>query len=81
MECKCLGCRHMKGYRWPGNKRAAYHCVHPDQQYIEKYFRESKLKSMPGFLGYGEVSLPRKRTPKWCPLQKPESPKEENADG
>lgn len=39
-----------------------------NQRYIAEYYRKNKLKSMPGFLGFGELSFPRKRIPKWCPL-------------
>ena len=68
MSNNCTGCLYLKGYRKPYNKRAAYYCSHPNQRYIAEYYRKNKLKSMPGFLGFGELSLPRKRIPKWCPL-------------
>ena len=71
-ECKCKSCPYLKVHRKPTNRRSEYHCGHPDQMYILKWFKKSNMQKMEGFLAYGKGELPLKRTPKWCPEEKNE---------
>ena len=50
---KCSGCQHCSGLRPIGNTRTSFTCSHPDQGYINNYFREKRMQKMPGFLGFG----------------------------
>lgn len=68
--CRCQTCPHLKGTRRVGNSRTAYSCGHPDQAYIEEYFKKNHIQKMPGFLAFGHGQLPMKRTVKWCPEEK-----------
>ena len=40
------------------------------QKYIYDYFEEHRMKSMAGFLGFGEMEVPLKTSPAWCPRKK-----------
>lgn len=69
-KCGCDKCRYCKGYMH--NTRMGFMCEHPKQKYIDNYFKEKKIKKMPGFIGYGENFSPvpkNKTTPKWCPMK------------
>ena len=51
-------------------KSTSFTCSHPDQGYIQDYFREKRMNKMPGFLGYGarySEAVPIKTAPAWCP--------------
>lgn len=37
---KCSECNHCSGLRRPGNTSTSFTCSHPDQGYIQNYFRE-----------------------------------------
>ncbi len=67
---KCSECNHYSGLRRPGNTSTNFTCSHPDQRYIQNYFREKRMNKMPGFLGYGarySEAVPIKTAPAWCP--------------
>ena len=69
-ECKCVNCSNCKHYRtnWRSSRTEVF-CRAENQEYINKYFTEHKIKKMPGFIGYANRDVfPVKRTPKWCPL-------------
>ncbi len=53
---KCSECNHYSGLRRPGNTSTNFTCSHPDQRYIQNYFREKRMNKMPGFLGYGAMT-------------------------
>lgn len=66
-KCECDKCEYCTGYRC--DTRKAFHCKHPNQDYIIKYFEEKRIKKMPAFIGFGEkfTDVPKnKTTPKWC---------------
>ena len=70
---KCSGCQHCSGFRPYGNTRTSFTCSHPDQGYIQDYFREKRISKMPGFLGYEarySDAVPIKTAPAWCPKKK-----------
>ena len=70
---KCSGCQHCSGLRPIGNTRTSFTCSHPDQSYINNYFREKRMQKMPGFLGFGarySDAVPVKTAPAWCPEKK-----------
>ncbi len=70
---KCSGCQHCSGLRPIGNTRTSFTCSHPDQGYINNYFREKRMQKMPGFLGFGarySDAVPVKTAPAWCPEKK-----------
>lgn len=70
---KCSGCQHCSGLRPIGNTRTSFTCRHPDQGYINNYFREKRMQKMPGFLGFGarySDAVPVKTAPAWCPKKK-----------
>ena len=70
---KCSGCQHCSGLRPIGNTRTSFTCSHPDQGYINNYFREKRMQKMPGFLGFGarySDAVPVKTAPAWCPKKK-----------
>ena len=70
---KCSGCQHCSGLRQIGNTRTSFTCSHPDQGYINNYFREKRMQKMPGFLGFGarySDAVPVKTAPAWCPEKK-----------
>lgn len=70
---KCSGCQHCSGLRPIGNTRTSFTCSHPDQGYINNYFREKRVQKMPGFLGFGvrySDAVPVKTAPAWCPEKK-----------
>ena len=70
---KCLECNHCSGLRRPGSTSTSFTCSHPDQGYIQDYFREKRMNKMPGFLGYGarySEAVPIKTSPAWCPEKK-----------
>ena len=63
---KCSGCQHCSGLRPIGNTRTSFTCSHPDQGYINNYFREKRMQKMPGFLGFGarySDAVPEKKVP------------------
>ena len=67
-KCECDKCEYCHGYSRVTRK--GYHCEHPNQRYIDDYFREHDIRKMSGFIGYGKAleSVPgNKTTPKWCP--------------
>lgn len=67
---KCADCGYCKDIRNLGNTRGSFHCEHPDQDYINNYFKEHKIQKMPGFIGFGEKfkNVPSiKTSPAWCP--------------
>lgn len=67
---KCLECGYCSGLRRCGNTRTGFICSHPDQGYIQDYFREKRMNKMPSFLGYGarySEAVPIKTAPAWCP--------------
>ena len=67
---KMLRINHCSGLRRPGNTSTSFTCSHPDQRYIQDYFREKRMNKMPGFLGYGarySEAVPIKTAPAWCP--------------
>lgn len=66
---KCQLCQHCKCLQKTGNIRKKYYCRHPNQKYIEDYFKEHNIQKMPGFLGFAKFNdFPVKNTPKWCPF-------------
>ena len=70
---KCSECNHCSGLRCPGSTSTSFTCSHPDQGYIQDYFREKRMNKMPGFLGYGarySEAVPIKTSPAWCPEKK-----------
>ncbi len=70
---KCSDCQHCSGLRPIGNTRTSFTCSHPDQGYINNYFREKRMQKMPGFLGFGarySDAVPVKTAPAWCPEKK-----------
>ena len=70
---KCSECGYCSGLRPYGNTRTGFTCSHPDQGYIQDYFREKRMLKMPGFLGYGarySDAVPVKTAPAWCPKKK-----------
>lgn len=65
---KCINCKYCRSYLH--SVRKSFICNHPNYEYIHEYYREHKIKSMPGFIGFGDkfADVPkRKLTPKWCP--------------
>lgn len=69
LQPKCQGCMHCKSVQKYGNKNALLFCNHPNQEFIQDYFKENKLKKMAGFLGFWSYStFPIKKSPKWCPI-------------
>lgn len=68
--CRCQTCPHLKSFRRIGNSRTEFSCGHPDQRYIEDYFKKHKMVKTPGFLAFGHGQLPMKRTVKWCPEER-----------
>lgn len=69
-KCKCISCEFLRAHKKLSNTRAEYYCGHENRQYIESYYRQNGIQSMPGFIGFGKVVFPRKTTPKWCPKEK-----------
>ena len=70
---KCSSCQYCSGLRPVGNTRTSFTCSHPDQGYINDYFREKRMQKMPGFLGFGAKyshAVPIKTAPAWCPKKK-----------
>lgn len=70
MAVKCKGCEYCVDNRRSGNIRGSFHCDHPDQAHIIKYFKEHGIHKMEGFISFGESysSNPSiKSSPKWCP--------------
>lgn len=67
-KCECNKCEYMKCYRH--DSRSSFQCCHPNQQFIDDYFKEHEISKMPGFIGFSKPweSVPiNKTTPKWCP--------------
>lgn len=67
-NCECDKCKYCFSYRRVETK--AFMCYHPNQKYINEYFKNHKIQKMPGFIGFGErfSDVPKnKTTPKWCP--------------
>lgn len=72
-EIKCSECEFCRAHRKFGTIREGYTCIHPDAEYVAKYFREHKIKKMPCFIGYGKGfmgEVPVKTSPAWCPKKK-----------
>lgn len=70
---KCSECEFCKSIRPYGNSRSAFSCNHPDQNYIERYFREHKISKFPGFLNFGKAwsdEVPLKTSPALCPKKR-----------
>ncbi len=69
-DIKCSECDFCKEFRPWNNTRSNFYCEHPNQDYINKYFKEHKIRSSEGFLGYGKAwshDVPLKTSPEWCP--------------
>lgn len=67
-RCECDTCEYCEGYLH--DIRKGFHCKHPNEEYMERYFKENKIRKMVGFIGFGEsfADVPKnKTTPKWCP--------------
>jgi hypothetical protein len=69
-KCMCISCECLRSHKRLGNTRTEYYCGHENQRYIDAYYRQKKIQSMPGFIGFGKAEFPRKTTPKWCPKEK-----------
>lgn len=70
---KCSECEYCRSLRPYGNRRSTFSCGHPDQNYINDYFKEHRLQKMPGFLDYGKAwsdEVPIKTSPAWCPKKR-----------
>lgn len=70
---RCSECGYCRGTTRRGNTRYSYICMHPDEEYIKKYFKAHRINKMEGFLGYGKAhseEVPIKTSPAWCPKKK-----------
>lgn len=68
-KCECEKCEFLFKYKRFGNARYAFYCHHPNQLSIIDYYKEKRILSMPGFLGFAEKGFPKKQTSKWCPKE------------
>lgn len=71
-KCECDKCEYCSAIR--RDTRKGFYCEHPNQRYINDYFKEKDIQKMPGFVGFGEkfADVPKnKTTPKWCPKKAP----------
>jgi len=70
----CKDCPHKQVLRSGNNATHSVFCNHPNQQYINKYFKEHGIHKMQGFLGFinsrGDFQI--KKSPAWCPLKQKE---------
>jgi len=69
---RCSECEHCHEFRPVGNSRSEFNCGHPNQKYIDNYFRKRGIMKMPGFLAYGKRwshEVPLKTSPAWCPMK------------
>lgn len=70
----CKTCIYCKCYQTPNAYRYYFWCEHPNQKYIQDYFKKKRMVKSAGFLGFGksiaENTLPIKKAPAWCPYKK-----------
>jgi hypothetical protein len=67
--CECNVCKSAQKYRGKYADRSEVFCGE-NSQAIDMYFKEKKLRSMPGFIGFTNRKtgmLDRKKRPAWCP--------------
>lgn len=69
IDIRCKVCEYCYELKKTGNTKSAFYCNHPNQRYIEDYFKKKRMVKAPGFLNYGNVgeTVPIKTSPKWCP--------------
>ena len=67
----CKDCPYKKEYRRNFNSTKGVMCVHPDKEYIRKYFKDRNIKKYQGFIGFinSKGIFPVKKSPMWCPLK------------
>lgn len=74
-KIKCSECEYCGKYYGSHGifARGRFFCDHPDQKYINKFFKDNRLSSTPGFICYGIVrsdDMSLKTSPRWCPKKK-----------
>lgn len=66
-DCEHCKCRAPSAYGY----KSAFYCNHPDQQYIEDFYKKNRVRNEFRFISMGICSVPDiKSSPRWCPLKK-----------
>lgn len=49
IDIRCKVCEYCYELKKTGNTKSAFYCNHPNQRYIEDYFKKKRMVKAPGF--------------------------------